>query len=279
MDPETRKVRAFYEEYSFPSYEDCDSLGTLIERARKGIYANLLNAQIRFGARVLDVGCGTGQLVNFLSSSGRFVVGCDLSLNSLSKGMAFRNRSALESATFVQSDLFHLPFRDESFHVVLCNGVLHHTPNPAEGFRKVCAMVKPGGFIVVGLYNRFARSVHNLRRACVSAFRLSADRVKGLFVRRPHGEKKFIWFMDQYQHPLESSHTVDEVLTWFDQNQIRFVNSIPSMTSAGSSDGTGDLFSSRPIGSKTRHILAQLGWVFTHSREGGYFILIGRKSE
>ncbi len=36
------------------------------------------------------------------------------------------------------------------------------------------------------------------------------------------------WIRDQYEHPVESLHTLDEVLVWFERNNIEFINSIPS---------------------------------------------------
>ena len=36
------------------------------------------------------------------------------------------------------------------------------------------------------------------------------------------------WIRDQYEHPVESQHTFDEVLNWFDKNNIEFINSVPS---------------------------------------------------
>ena len=35
------------------------------------------------------------------------------------------------------------------------------------------------------------------------------------------------WIRDQYEHPVESLHTLDEVFSWFKENNIEFVNSIP----------------------------------------------------
>lgn len=56
-----RRVRAFYEGCSFPGYEEIDSPLELAAKARQGIYARLFDEQIPLGARILDVGCGTGQ--------------------------------------------------------------------------------------------------------------------------------------------------------------------------------------------------------------------------
>ena len=36
------------------------------------------------------------------------------------------------------------------------------------------------------------------------------------------------WIRDQYDHPLESVHTLDEVLKWFEENNIQYISSIPN---------------------------------------------------
>ena len=49
------------------------------------------------------------------------------------------------------------------------------------------------------------------------------------------------WINDQYKHPVESTHTFDEVLKWFNDNNIEFINSIPSIQNLND----GDLFKKR----------------------------------
>ena len=71
-------MREFYEETPFPDYEDFDSASTLVRKARQGRFAKLLDDQLPPGARVLEAGCGTGQLTNFLSVANRSVFGADL---------------------------------------------------------------------------------------------------------------------------------------------------------------------------------------------------------
>src|SRR5271156_5619929 len=55
-------VKAFYEENPFPNYDDVESSFTLREKARKGIFAQLLDDNLPLTAKVLEVGCGTGHL-------------------------------------------------------------------------------------------------------------------------------------------------------------------------------------------------------------------------
>jgi len=86
----TDKIKSFYEETPFPDYDEFDNLGSLINKAKKGIFAKLLDDQIPFGTRILDCGCGTGQLTNFLSIASRTVIGTDICMNSLIMAEKFK---------------------------------------------------------------------------------------------------------------------------------------------------------------------------------------------
>jgi lysophospholipase L1-like esterase len=72
-----RRVRSFYQGCSFPDYDPDDSPSSLMAKAARSGFAAWLSEQMSFGesVRVLDVGCGTGQLPIFLSLHNRTVVG------------------------------------------------------------------------------------------------------------------------------------------------------------------------------------------------------------
>ena len=90
----TDAMKSFYEETPFPNYEDVDSSASLREKAEKGVFARLLNNQMPYGAKILEVGCGTGQLSNFLGLTwGRTVFGADMCLNSLKLGHGFKEKN------------------------------------------------------------------------------------------------------------------------------------------------------------------------------------------
>jgi SAM-dependent methyltransferase len=131
----TEIVKAFYEENPFPGYEDVDSSWSLREKARKGIFGRLLDEQMPHDSRILEVGCGTGQLSNFLGMTwGRTVFGADLCLNSLKLGQKFKHKTDIRNVAFLQMNLFRPVFKDCLFDLVICNGVLHHTADPYLGF-------------------------------------------------------------------------------------------------------------------------------------------------
>lgn len=141
----TERVKAFYEEHPFPDYEDTETLADLMDKARESVFADLLDRQIPFGVRILECGCGTGQLSNFLGTAHRTVFGSDICMNSLQLAERFRRRSGLERVFFLQMNLFRPVFLPGTFHTVICNGVLHHTSNPRLGFESLSSLVAPAG--------------------------------------------------------------------------------------------------------------------------------------
>ena len=107
----TERVRAFYESYPFPDYEGFESPQDLMVNARRGVYPKMLDDELPLGVRVLDAGCGTGQLAIFLSLAHRAVIGADLSFGSLTEGRRFRERFGLTGVSFIQMDVFAPSFR------------------------------------------------------------------------------------------------------------------------------------------------------------------------
>ncbi|HEU4700735.1 MAG TPA: methyltransferase domain-containing protein [Gemmatimonadales bacterium] len=274
----TEQVRAFYEETPFPNYDDFDDVGSLMAKARQGIFARLLDEQIPFGTRVLEVGCGTGQMSNFLSVANRTVFGADLCLNSLRLGQQFKERNDLGRAHFLQMNLFRPGFRPGSFDLVLSNGVLHHTADPFLAFRTIGTLVRPGGYLLVGLYHRYGRLITDTRRLLL---RLFGERLAFLDpnLRQAHtsAAKRRAWLMDQYRHPHESKHTIGEVLGWLRQTGFDFVKSIPRSTPFEPFSEQERLFEPERPGSALERALVELPMALTGSRQGGFFIVIARR--
>jgi SAM-dependent methyltransferase len=274
----TEQMRAFYEANPFPNYDEFDSAGSLIDKARAGLFARLLDEQIPFGARVIECGCGTGQLTNFLSIANRTVVGVDLCLNSLKMATAFKDHNGLDRAHFFQMNLFRPCFHAESFDLVISNGVLHHTSDPLLGFKSIARLVKPGGYILIGLYHRYGRLATDVRRAW---FHATNDRF--LFLDRHATDprvsagKRRAWFMDQYKNPHESKHTVGETLRWLDEVGFEFVHAVPKTVPFAELQPDERLFRPERVGTGFERLLVNLGMMVTGHREGGFFITIARR--
>lgn len=240
-DPITSKVKGFYEATPFPDYEGLETVADLLGKAAGANFANYLDKLIPFNSLVLEAGCGTGQLSNYLGIAHRFVFGTDMSQASLTLAEEFRQRNKLERVGFYQMNLFRPIFKLQSFDAVISTGVLHHTPDPRAGFLSLARLVKPGGLIVIGLYHKWSRLVNRWCR------RLGIDpqlnKIKNQSKRRA-------WFEDQYHHPHESVHTVKEVSGWLNQADFEVLAVMPK---------------------------TPLQFFLTGVREGGLFIMIGRK--
>jgi SAM-dependent methyltransferase len=274
----TDTVKSFYEQTPFPNYDEFDSVGALMQKSRTGLFARLLDEQVPLRARVLEVGCGTGQLSNFLGVAQREVFGADVCVNSLTLAEDFRRRNNLANVGFYQMNLFRPVFKPGSFDLVISNGVLHHTSDPFGGFKSIATLVKPGGYIVIGLYNRYGRLMTDLRRLL---FRATGRRF--MFIdpylreRARTDAKTDAWFADQYQHPHESKHTMGEVLRWFDETGFQFVNGIPKNRFMDSFTDDEQLFAIQPRADRVSRAAVQARMIVTGNREGGLFIMIGKR--
>ena len=117
----------------------------VIDRLQRRTWSQTLDyCSLPQGARVLDVGCGTGRWVRRLEKHGLSVVGIDQSSEMLSLA---RKRGTL--SPMVSGEVQNLPFRDESFECVSAVTVIQHIP-PQEQVRALSEMVRvlrPGGYL------------------------------------------------------------------------------------------------------------------------------------
>jgi len=203
------------------------------------------------------------------------VIGADVTRASLQLGAAAAHRFGIDRVLFVETDLQRPGLAAGAFDVVFSSGVLHHTADPRRSFTCLARLARPGGVIVLGIYNAFARFPLRLRRAFarLSGFRLIPfDPV--LRERRDEPSRHEAWLRDQYQHPEEHRHTLAEVQAWFQENNVTYLRAYPS---ALLDDDSSALFAPAVDNWRVEGWLAQLGWMGTLGREGGLFFTIGRR--
>jgi SAM-dependent methyltransferase len=174
---------------------------------------------------------------------------------------------------FVETDLQRSGLAAGAYDVVYSSGVLHHTPNPRASFARLVSLARPGGTIVLGVYNAFARLPLRLRRliARLSAFRfVPFDPV--LRDRSDQPERREAWLRDQYRHPEEHRHTLAEVQAWFAENGVEYLRAYPS---AVLGDEPQELFARATDNWRAEGWIAQLGWMQLLGHEGGLFFTVG----
>jgi SAM-dependent methyltransferase len=279
-DRVTESVRDFYTIAPFPGYPPRDSLGSLRARAGRSEFARLLDRAIPGDARIVEVGCGTGQMSLFLATANRTVIGADLTRASLSLGSAASRRFGVDKVSFVETDLRRPGLREGAFDVVYSSGVLHHTPDPRASFAALARLARPGGIVVLGLYNTWARIPHRIRRA---VGRLSRFKWVPLdpILRDRAGEpaRREAWLRDQYMHPEEHRHTTREVQRWFSESGIEYLRTYPDSLFASEALEDDALFDPAEDDWGFENWVAQLAWMKTLAHEGGLWVTIGRKTD
>ncbi|HEY3379459.1 MAG TPA: class I SAM-dependent methyltransferase [Armatimonadota bacterium] len=102
-------------------------------------------------ARVLDVGCGAGQLVHLLAAQPPVVraVGIDLSDALLHRARQRAEDSGLTRAEFFQVDGAEMPFPNASFDIVVSTLSLHHWDDPVAVLGEIRRVLVPGGRAII----------------------------------------------------------------------------------------------------------------------------------
>jgi len=104
------------------------------------------------GERVLDLGSGAGTdsliAAQMVGERGN-VTGIDLTPSMLTKARASAAAMGLSNAEFVEAEAERLPFADESFDVVISNGVIDLIPDKDAVFAELHRVLVPGGRIQI----------------------------------------------------------------------------------------------------------------------------------
>ena len=130
---------------------------------------------------ILIAGCGTGQcsIAKAQRFGAKHMLAIDLSLASL--GYARRKSEELcLSITYAQADILELGTSARQFDLIESLGVLHHLADPFAGWRALLSLLRPGGFMLLGLYSEMARRPVMAARALIKERGLgdSADDIR-----------------------------------------------------------------------------------------------------
>jgi demethylmenaquinone methyltransferase/2-methoxy-6-polyprenyl-1,4-benzoquinol methylase len=109
-------------------------------------------AELRADDRVLDLACGTGDILFLAAAKARVAVGLDLTFRMLQLAKAKR-----ASATLVTGDMLALPFRSGHFSVVTTGYGLRNVPDLAQAIDEIARVLAPGGRLLSLDFNRPAQ--------------------------------------------------------------------------------------------------------------------------
>jgi len=98
---------------------------------------------------LLDIGTGTGRLLELFADRARSAVGIDLSREMLAVARANLDRAGLRNCLVRQGDMYQLPLPDNSFDSAIVHQVLHYAEEPGEVIQEAARVLRPGGRLVV----------------------------------------------------------------------------------------------------------------------------------
>lgn len=125
-----------YEKVLYPSAAD--------ELLQRVLVRKLLAKRIKGKRKKLaDVGCGTGSYFNGLEQMGFEIIGCDYSWNLL------RHAKTQKKNGLLQAEAENLPYRSNTFDVVISIGVLQTVVDYKKGMDEVYRILKPGGILIL----------------------------------------------------------------------------------------------------------------------------------
>jgi SAM-dependent methyltransferase len=109
--------------------------------------AGAVTYHVPSGGRVLDLGCGTGELASAIAAAGLQATGCDISREMLHRAAAADPSGAVD---WVQLDPGWqvLPFGPEAFDAVVASSVLEYVDDPVAVLQECRRVLRPGGIVL-----------------------------------------------------------------------------------------------------------------------------------
>lgn len=98
------------------------------------------------GGKILDIGCGNGNLFTYLPDGKYELFGVDFSENMISEA----KRNCKQKATFSLADAEKLPFDSDEFDIIVCNASFHHYIHPNAVLKEMHRVLKYGGKVLIG---------------------------------------------------------------------------------------------------------------------------------
>lgn len=272
-EPEDERVRITLEHYSrfpFPSTIRTQLPDWLPRRMRNWLIkpkgkryeralAQLVPPEKRATGRLLDAGCGTGEITVTVATRQRWgeIMGIDLTPRSLEIAEQYAKSQDVK-VEFRRSNLLDASTLPEGpFTAITCLGVVHHLPNPAEGLANLAGLLAEDGVMLLYFYGRLGRVGYCRRQELVSLLapdeenldaRFQAVKQLG-FLRKPPGgvrglvlrslgvkadEMVYSRAMDDYANANEKQYSATELVDLLAEaglEVVRWFRGIPERAS------------------------------------------------
>jgi len=235
------QVRGQYEENPYPRWVHAASASasiTLDEHLRAQFPTAAFSPVGSSGdIDVLVAGCGTGRHPIEVAQKykGARVLAADLSLTSLCYAKRKTPAALAERIEYAQADILKLGSIERTFDLIEVSGVLHHLGDPIAGWRVLLGLLRPGGFMHMGLYSELARRDIVAARAVIleQGYRPTVDDIRRcrqeLLNSSLNGVAKAGDFFstsecrDLLFHIQERRLTIPQIKSFIAENDLKFI--------------------------------------------------------
>ena len=242
----------------------------IIDKCTSHFKLKNIKKNILYNLKILDIGCGGGLICEPLARLGGKVTGIDASYKNIEIAKIHAKRSHLK-INYLCTSPEQYKLKDK-FDVVLNLEVVEHVENLDLFLKSASSLLKKDGIIIIGLYHKYGRFFTKLKQkmAKVLGYKIS------FFDKTSRGikssEKKNSWVKDQFFNPHETVHTPKEVLNWFKENNIEFLNLIPHYDISNNK-----LLKKNKLPNLSKIDEFMMAFDRTQIKEGGFFVMVGRK--
>jgi demethylmenaquinone methyltransferase/2-methoxy-6-polyprenyl-1,4-benzoquinol methylase/ArsR family transcriptional regulator len=147
---EVRKARADhaarYFETHAATWDELRAMHVSEERVEAAVLEALGQVPSR---HVLDLGTGTGRMLELLAPSAARAVGIDQSAQMLSLARVRLERAGLRNVQLRQGDIYAVPVEPDFYDLVVVHQVLHYLDDPSRAVREAARALRPGGRLLV----------------------------------------------------------------------------------------------------------------------------------
>jgi SAM-dependent methyltransferase len=154
-------VKEFYSKLQFPGPYTIDDLNFYSDNIIND-YLKIFDGRVKQATRVLDVGCGSGFIVNFLANRYPDVIfdAVDFS-DSIDFSRQFSIEHNINNINYYKED-FLVWNTDYKYDLIISNGVLHHIPEYQRAIDKIYRLTTDK--VIIGIYNSYGKLLKKISK-------------------------------------------------------------------------------------------------------------------
>jgi len=225
------KMESHYTEVygkTFSAYNH-DDIGEFVAPLEDRFDSNGIDPGDVFGGKqCLDAGCGSGRGGIFMLRHGASKVTLfDISSENVETAAANCESFGYRSVDGERGNLLDLPFADEAFDVVWCNGVIHHTADPDGALTEIARVLKKGGRLWLYVYGAGGVEWYTVRRLRQMLKGFGAGACHAMLSLLGLSTTEIATLMDDWMVQYLCSYTQDELGTRLSELGFEDVTVLP----------------------------------------------------